>query len=36
VSEGPRDALSQLEYCLLLHNWRKITFDQKDLPFHVV
>jgi len=27
IAEGPRDALSQLKSCQLLHNVRKITFD---------
>ena len=36
VAEGPRDALSQLKSCQLLHNCTKSHIWLEGLPFHVV
>jgi len=36
IAEGPRDALSQLKSCQLLHNCTKNHISLEGLPFHVV
>jgi len=36
IAEGPRDALSQLRSCQLLHNCTKNHIWLEGLPFHVV
>jgi len=36
IAEGPRDALSQLKSCQLLHNSTKNHIRLEGLPFHVV
>ena len=36
IAEGPRDALSQLKFCQLLHNCTKNHVLVEGLPFHVV
>jgi len=36
IAEGPRDALSQLKSCQLLHNCMKNHIWLEGVPFHVV
>jgi len=36
IAEGPRDTLSHLKSCQLLHNCMKNDFWLEGLPFHVV
>jgi len=36
ITEGPRDALSQLKSCQLLHNCTKNRIWLEGLTFHVV
>jgi len=36
IAEGPRDALSRLKSCQLLHNCTKNHIWLAGLPFHVV